>query len=324
MAFQKKFGFWQLAALLGILALGLLLVVYGTRPQTFDYRLKKAEKLWKQKSYDRAIQLYLNLIDEDPKNPRVPELLLQVGDIYNLSLGQIDKAIQTYDLVAVRYPSTNYALQAFVRKGELYFGSDQFEKALREYQNILENFPNLKDIDTYRLRLGICHIKLKQFEAARREFKAILDADLKTPLADQVLFHTANSYFLEGNAAQAIPIYQSLIDHYPKSSLLDEAKFNMADCYEDLGNFDRALAIYKEIQNTYPNPKVIELQIQRNQERRAEDEKHKEKILSEQKKALESRKAALLPGEPSALDSKKKLDLKIKRKDVIDDILKNY
>lgn len=329
MASKRPFGFWQLIVVLAILGLTLLTFIYGTRSQTFDDRMKKAEKFWKQKRFDEAIQLYLGLVDREPKNDKVPDILLQVGDIYNLSLGKIDKAIQTYDLITVRYPSTNYALQAFAKKGEIYFGSDQFDKALREYQNILENFPNLKDIETYRLRLGICHLKLKQFDAARREFKAILDANLKTPLADQVLFHTANSFFLEGKAPQAIPIYQTLIESYPKSSLLDEAKFNMADCYEDLGQFDRALAIYKEIQNTYPNPKVIELQIQRNQERKAEAEKHKEKALAEQKKKMvEMQKekgtgddhldSALSPGKGA-----KKPDLKLKRKDVIKDIFEN-
>jgi TolA-binding protein len=284
LGFKRPFGFWQLITALGILGLSILIFVYGTRPQTFEERMGKAEKLWKEKRFEEAIKVYVSLVDRDPKNPKVPEILLQVGDIYNFSLNQIDRALNTYELVTIRYPSTPYALQGFVRKGEIYFGTDQFEKALREYQNILENFPKIKDVETYRLRLGICHLKLKQFEAARREFKAILDENLKTPLADQVLFHTANSYFLEGSPTQAIPIYQSLIDHYPQSLLIDQAKFNMADCYEDLGEFDRALAIYKEIQNTYPNPKVIELQIQKNQEREAEAEKRRQEAITNQKK----------------------------------------
>ena len=300
MSTQKKFGFWQLIALLGILGLVILTFIYGTRTVSFDERLAKAEKLWKEKRFQEAIKIYVSLVDREPQNPRVPEILLQVGDIYNYSLNQMDRALNTYELVTIRYPSTPYALQALIRKGEIFFGSDQFDRALREYQNVLENFPKLKEAETYRLRLGICHLKLKQFETARREFKTILDQNLNTPLADQVLFHTANSYFLEGKTPQAIPIYQSLIEHYPKSSLVDQAKFNMADCYEDLGEFDRALQIYKEIQTTYPNPKVIELQIQRNQERRAEAEKRRQEALELQKKfrppATQPAPGAVAPG----------------------------
>ncbi|MBL7685021.1 MAG: tetratricopeptide repeat protein [Deltaproteobacteria bacterium] len=281
-----RLGPRQILASLLIIGLCVLTVQYGLRTQTYEDRLKKAEKRWKEKRFEDAIKIYLNLADADPKNTKTPEILLQIGDIYNLSLNQIDKALQTYTLVSIRYPSTNFALQAFTKKAEIYFATDQHQQALKEYQNILENFPNLKEKELYQLKLGIAHLKLKQFEGARREFKLILDQNLNTPLADQVLFHTANSYFLEDKPNQAIPIYQSLIKNYPKSSMLDEAKFNMADCYESLGDFDQALSIYEEIKNTYPNPKVIELQIQRSKERKVEFEKQKQKMLTDKKKLM--------------------------------------
>ncbi len=269
MVFQKKFGFWQLVSALGILGLILLTLIYGFRPQNFESRLKKAEKAQQAKHVEDAIRIYLKLIDQDPKNSKVPEILLKVGDLYHLSLNQIDAAAKTYDLVAIRYSSTPFALQALIRKGELFFNSNQFEAALREYQNILFNFPGMKEQELYRLKLGICHLKIKQFEAARREFKAILDLNLNTELADQVLFYTANSYLLEDNPSAAIPIYQSILEHYPQSIQRDEVRFNLADCYENLGEYDQALRLYQQIQATYPNPKVIELQIQRNQEKKA-------------------------------------------------------
>lgn len=317
-SFKKEFGFWQLVVVLLMVAVFALMLVYGFRPQSFESRLKKAEKFWKSKKFEEAISAYLSAIEKEPTNSKVPELLLQVGDIYNISLNQIDKSVKTYDLVTVRYPATDYALQAFVKKGEVYFSSDQFDKALREYQNILENFPNIKDREVYRLRMGISHLKLKQYEAARREFKKILENNLKTPLADQILFHTANSYFLEGNPTLAIPIYQSIIQNYPKSSLLSEAKFNMADCYESMGEFDKALAIYQEIKESYPNPKVIEWQIEKNKERKVEAEKRKSKMFADQKKMLESRKAA-----ESNRAGPKGISEKI-RKDIIRDIYQNY
>lgn|GEM_PF-1774470 len=317
---KKEFGFWQLVTVLAMIAMLGLMIVYGFQPQTFDARLRKAEKLWKAKRYDEAISVYLSALEKDPRNIKVPEILLQVGDIYNLSLNQIDKAAQTYDLVTVRYPATGYSLRALIKKGEIYFGSDQFDKALKEYQSILENFPNIPERDTYRLRMGISHLKLKQYEAARREFKKVLDSNLKTPLADQILFHTANSYFLEGKPMQAIPIYQSLVEHYPRSALLNEAKFNMADCFESMGEYDKALVIYQEIKESYPNPKVIEWQIEKNKERKIESEKRKAKLLGEQKKILESRKSM---GGMNPKPAPKGISEKIK-KDIIRDIYENY
>ncbi len=317
---KKEFGFWQLTILLAMIAVFGLMLVYGFQPQSFDARIRKAEKFWKSKKYEEAISAYLSAVEKEPQNPKVPDILLQVGDIYNLSLNQLDKAAKTYELVSVRYPATDFALRAFIKKGELYFGSEQFDKALKEYQNILENFPNIKDRELYRLRMGISHLKIKQYEAARREFKKILDNNLKTPLADQVLFHTANSYFLENNPNLAIPIYQSLIEHYPKSSLINEAKFNMADCYESVGEYDKALAIYQEIKDSYPNPKVIEWQIQKNQERRVDAEKRKSKMMADQKKMMESRKAM---GETQRKPAPKGISDKVRR-DLIKDIYENY
>lgn len=323
MTFKTQSGFWQLVIVLGILALVILTVIYGTRTQTYEGKLRKADKLFKVKRFDEAITLYVSLIDRDPKNPKTPTILMQIGDIYNFSLNKIDKAAETYDLITIRYPSSDPALKAFVKKAELFFTNDQFDRALKEYQNILENFPKLKEIDSYRLKLGICHLKLKQFEAARREFKTILDTNLNTPLGDEVLFQTANSYFMEGKTTQAIPIYQSLIEHFPKTPLINEAKFNLADCYEDLGEYDKALSIYKQIQNSYPNPKVIELQIQKNQERKVEAEKRKLKMGKDQPLI---KNVPMLPNSQMNNNPvrQKQLMPESQRKKIIKDILNNY
>ncbi len=323
MAFKRQSGFWQLVIVLGILALVILTVIYGTRTQSYEGKLRKADKLFKAKRFDESITLYLSLIDRDPKNPKTPIILMQVGDIYNFSLNKIDKAAETYDLITIRYPSSEFALKAFVKKGELFFVNDQFDRALKEYQNILENFPRLKEADAYRLKLGTSHVKLKQFEAARREFKAILDTNLNTPLADQVLFQTANSYFMEGKTTQAIPIYQSLIEHFPKTPLINEAKFNLADCYEDLGEYDKALTIYKQIQNSYPNPKVIELQIQKNQERKVEAEKRK---LKSGKDLPLMKNPQTIPNSQIKSDPvrQKQLMPEKQRRKIVKDILENY
>ncbi len=321
---KRKFGYWQLFSTLLILGLVVLTFLYGLKPLSYDDRVKKAEQQWKKSKFEEAITQYLAAVGAEPKNEKNPDLLLRVGEIYQLSLLQIEKAIQTYDLVTVRYPATPFALQAFVHKGEVYFETSQFEKALKEYQNILENFHQISEAPQYRLKLAISHIKLKQFEAARRELKVILDENLKTPLADQVLFQMGNSYFLEGNTKQALEVYQSLIQNYPKSTLVDEAKFNMADCYEDAGEFDSALKIYQEIQSTYPNPKVIELQITRNEERRKEHQKRQKEMLEQKKKALTQTPVMSADSMPSAAGKKTKMPMDKKTKAIIDDILKNY
>ncbi|MBF0492221.1 MAG: tetratricopeptide repeat protein [Deltaproteobacteria bacterium] len=318
---KRKFGYWQFFAVLLILGLVALTFLYGLKPFSYNDRVKRAEKFWKQNKFEEAISQYLGAVQGEPQNSKNPDLLLRVGEIYQLSLLQVARALQTYELVTVRYPATLFALQAFIHKGEIYFETSQFDKALKEYQNVLENFPKIPEAAQYRLKLAISHIKLKQFEAARRELKIILDDNLKTPLADQVLFQMGNSYFLEGNSKQALEVYQSLIQNYPKSNLVDEAKFNMAGCYEDGGEFDKALKLYQEIQSTYPNPKVIELQIARNQERRKEYEKRHQNGILEQKKQM-----PVLETKPMPLNSGKKTKLPMdkKTKAIIDDILKNY
>jgi len=325
MKLKSQFGPRQIIALFAIIALGIVAAVYGFKPKTFEQKIEKAEKYWKSKKYKEAIGIYLVLIEESPDHPKIPELLLQVGDIYNLSLNNFEQALKSYELVTIRFPGTPYALQSYAKKGEIFFSTGQFDKALKEYQNILMNFPNHYQNDQYRLQVGLCLMKLKQFEAARKDFKKILDQNPQTPLTDQIIFQIANSYFLEGNTREAIPVYEAFLKNYPDSNLSNEAKFNMADCYEDLGDFDKALKIYEEIKNTYPNPKVIELQIQKNKERRQESETRKADALAD-RMIKGGRMPTTYPQTTETKPSPKKIspELERKRKKAIEDIIRNY
>jgi TolA-binding protein len=268
---MRRWTLRQWICLLGILVLSGLTPHYGLKPLSFEARLKKADQALNANEYERAIRQYLVLIDQFPKHEKSPLLLLQIANAYRLS-GRTEASLQAYNLVGVRYPSTSHALQALTQKAELLFQNEHFPQALLAYQSLLLNFPESESANLWELRLGVCHLKAKQLEAARREFDLLLSSTDET-LKPQALFYKGNTYLLENRFDPAIEIYKTFLSQYPENELGNEVKFNLANAYENLDHYDLALEIYEELQKTYPNPRVIQLQIQRNQEKKLEAQK---------------------------------------------------
>ncbi|MDX1386306.1 MAG: hypothetical protein R3257_01865, partial [bacterium] len=74
------------------------------RKRSISSYVTRAEVAFHDKEFNRAIELYLQALKYYPKHERTPDILLTVGDIYNFSLGNTEKAGMAYKMVSEKYP----------------------------------------------------------------------------------------------------------------------------------------------------------------------------------------------------------------------------
>lgn len=272
----------------------------------FGSYMKRAEEAFQDKNFNRAIELNLKALRLYPKHERTPEVLLSIGDIYNFSLGNQEKAGKAYEMLTQQYPKTQFARKAFLASAEMYEKSQQYEKALLSYQGILDHFPYGEDIDMTRFKVAMMALKLKKFEPARRSLMQIIEKNPQTPIADQVLYQLGTAFFMEGAIKESIQVLEVAAEKYPDSPLATEMKFTIANGYEEMGTLDKALKVYREIRSTYPNQKVVDNKIQKITGQAEQEKKFKQQLQAKSKKdqalvppgkaGAESKPSAKIPG----------------------------
>src|SRR5215831_8822730 len=207
------------------------------RKRPFDSYTQRAAEAYEQKNFERSIELYLKALRLYPNHPRTPEVLLSIGDIYNYSLGNNEKAAKAYDMLTTRFPKQPEARQGFQHEGEMYEKAENYEGALLSYQGIIDNFPNAPDIDQVRYNVAMTAVKLKKFEPARRMLMEIINKNPETTIADQILYQIGSIFFMEGGAKQAAEVLKVAVEKFPDSPLNTEMQYTLANAYEELGQF---------------------------------------------------------------------------------------
>jgi Uncharacterized protein conserved in bacteria len=267
-----------IAFLLVALAIGSGLYLVPKR-RSFDSYLDRAEVAFQKKNFNRSIELYLRALKLYSSHPRTPEVLLRIGDTYNFSLANPQKAGTAYEMLTTRFPKSPEARQAFERSAEMYEKNGDYQKALLAYQGVIDNFPDANDLDEFRYNVAMMALKLKKFEPARRALMAIVEKNPQTPIADKVIYQLGNAFFMDAGSRQAVEVLKVAVEKYPDSPLKPDMLFTLANAYEELGEFPTAMKIYKSILNIYPNPKVVEKKIEKLEKRGGDVKQSKEQVL---------------------------------------------
>ncbi|MCC6272146.1 MAG: tetratricopeptide repeat protein [Deltaproteobacteria bacterium] len=252
------------ALVLAAIAAGFYLV---PRKRPFESYAGRAAEAFQHKEFERSIEFYLKALNLYPQHPRTAEVLLTIGDIYNFSLGNSEKAGKAYDMVTTRFPKTPQARKAFAHAAEMYEKGEQFQNALLSYQGIIDQFPDSEGLDQVRLNVAMMAVKLGKYEPARRTLMGIIEQSPETPIADQVLYQLGNVFFMEGSSKHAIEVLRVASEKYKDSPLYTEMLFTMGNAYEEIGQIDNATKIYKAIRYTYPNPRVVENKLEKLEDR---------------------------------------------------------
>lgn len=126
----------------------------------------------KSKDYKEAANAIEELVTKYPDLPELDKYLLRLGQIYEKDLEtyktrvvdgvvrykkdkeNIEKAIEYYNKVTEKYPDSDSAAEAYIRKGEIYLESlKDTQEAKRQFQEFLRKFPDHPQAASIRERI---------------------------------------------------------------------------------------------------------------------------------------------------------------------------
>ena len=200
-----------------------------TRTEDPDERQKALAK--KQKLYEDAMSLYLEIIERDSKGKYAQRAHFQIGEIYKRSY-EWDKANEHYQAIVELDPTGYYASEAKASIAGILKNRQLITQELANYQN----------------------------------YKALYDTegtDESYDIAAQSLYKVAQSYEALENYPEAIATYERMVEEFPKHDKSVQAQNQVGNIYfyklydyTNSGGWGAFVAVVQKFPDTYEAEQV--------------------------------------------------------------------
>lgn len=207
--------------------------------------LSRADTLIKDKEYEEARKLLLEVKNRDNTKKYAPQAQLKTAESY-IRDGDIDIGIEEYRKFIELYPDNQYASYAQYQIGMAYFsqiespdrGSGAAQKALLEFMKLKEMYPRNPYREVLELRIEKCrnviadgelmvgefYYKKESYNAAINRLEGLLKQFPEYKRGDEALILLARAYKAAGIGEKSREALNKLIEKYPSSRFVPEAK----------------------------------------------------------------------------------------------------
>ena len=208
---------------------------------------KVADKAAANGDYERAAELYLQVLEENPDTEFGDSALNNAAVAYE-EIKRFESASRLYERLVNEYPDSTLADTALFRVGlnaERFF---DFDKAITSYLRLVEKY---EDSDrradaTYNAALALENTQ--QYEKAARQYQRYCKLFPERDDAPDVCFRAGGVYEKMGAPKRVVGTYRNFIRKYrgveEHQDRVVEANLKIAQAFEELGQQRRAKRYY--------------------------------------------------------------------------------
>ncbi|MGH8057731.1 MAG: transglycosylase SLT domain-containing protein [Candidatus Entotheonellia bacterium] len=223
--------------------------------------------------FGNGVQLLEAFLSEHAADPRITEVYLLLGQGYE-GMGAVDKAIDTYRTLYIRFPASAEADQGLLRLEALltreqrppmgWTPREQLERAdylalagacERVIQEVRGLSPDTLADDLRSratARLGLCAFKLRRYREAAAILEKFRQAFFTDERAGEVFYNLGLSYQRDGRTAEAEQILRQLAVRTPPTPWNAKALTGLGSMYEARQDTERACEVYADLVTRFP------------------------------------------------------------------------
>jgi TolA-binding protein len=209
--------------------------------------------------HDSSMQQYRYILRKYPHCDLAYAIRYSLAWCFN-DVGRFDSAVAQMDSVAVKYPTCQYAPQAWMYIGEYMFDRAKLDLALKAYQSVL-SYPESEWFDKALYKLAWAQYRLSNPEKAISSFLALVDLGDKTPTGKSLLEKESIDYiaisFSETDITgeKGLERATNFVSRFGDESKGTEILHRLATIYKEQGRFDMAQKTYRTMLKMYPDYK---------------------------------------------------------------------
>jgi tol-pal system protein YbgF len=106
-------------------------------------------------------------------------------------------------------------------------------------------------------------ISARRYEEAGAAFETFLAQFPTSPLADNAQYWLAETHYVRGQFAEALPEFRKVLEQYPQSAKLPDALLKVGYCQIELGDRNAARTSLQEVIRQFPDTTAARLASQR-------------------------------------------------------------
>ena len=216
-----------------------------------DALYQKAELYFENGEYNRAIQGFTFLIQEQPESPFIPFALINRAISYG-NLQQPDNSIQDYKTVInnyPRHPAANNALLGLQQALTNTNRPDEFGEYLEKYK--LLN-PDDQDLSNIEFDAAKNLYFSQKYEDAISALNKYLEDYGQNSFEDEVYYYLGESYYRTKDYDEAIPAYETILN-IPNTKWRNRSVRRLALLNDLTGNHKDALKYYSQLKRIATN-----------------------------------------------------------------------
>ncbi len=149
-----------------------------------------------------------------PDDPRAADALLQAGGAFD-ALGNAAGALESYDRLLERFPSSAAAPAALLRRADLLTAQQRWGEAASTYETLLSSYTASDQSDRARLGLAEALLALQQRAEAARLFRFLIGGRADPPIAARAMFGLGMLHQQAGEDSLAVAQFDAISARYP-------------------------------------------------------------------------------------------------------------
>ncbi|MCK4912022.1 MAG: tetratricopeptide repeat protein [Thermodesulfovibrionales bacterium] len=178
------------------------------------------------KEYGKAVQTYELLVADYPEGEQTLASYQRAAEIYDKKLKNTDGAVKSLEAIVTRFPGDKAALAAFLYMADLQQSKKQYAKAVRSLNSLADMFKG-DDAAVKALvdSAKIASVKMKDYELQIQVQSRLVDEYPNREEAVIALNAIAETNVKQlDNTTDAINVYKALIKQYPDHKLAEAAR----------------------------------------------------------------------------------------------------
>jgi len=180
---------------------------------------------------------------EFPNSKYVEECLFIKGECL-IQLGNLDHALETYDLIVRKDRNNLWQLFALTQLGSIYFSHDENDRAEVAFKKVIHHFPNHPLFYHAALQLGNLHFKQKNIIEATSYYSMVLKGNI-IELFGEASFALGEIFYQQGKYEKALKSFETAIRYLKETSLW----FFLTQL--EIGNLKKGWGEYEEAKKSY-------------------------------------------------------------------------
>ncbi|MCC7419609.1 MAG: tetratricopeptide repeat protein [Planctomycetaceae bacterium] len=176
---------------------------------------------------DEAVQSYDMIVQQFPEHPLAADAQYKMAQAYEES-GSFDQALEAYVTLAATYPKSPLIPNVMIRISDHFYKAEKYEISAQVGEKFLERFDTHQYASRIAFRVGQCYYKSKKFPKAGQAFDSFGKKFSDDALASDALFWSGEAFRMGNNNVEAFRRYNRCRWDYPSSEAAKYARGRLA------------------------------------------------------------------------------------------------